>query len=630
MRGAWLTLGAGLVLAAGAAFADEKRPLLIVSNRTGNADIFLIDPVTGDARNLTNHPASDTWPAWSPDGARVVFTSDRDGTDNLYVMDADGGHLRPLTHEKAGTTCRAAAWSPDGSQIAFSRLVGDSAQLRVVNSDGTAEKTLARDAGHPTWSPDGKRLAFISTAPAARPQHLCVVGADGGDVRELDAGPCLFPAWSPDGKRIAYSAVTSGPLELFVIDADGANRRQLAHLGYMNVWPAWAPDGRSLTVVHHEPPNNRAVYLQINLDGTRLEVSPLSGPQCKEIPANAGRPAWKPAPTATTPPPAAAAVPGPGKRHVSVLNRLSGWPAPLNHAVYSPDGKTLAVAGFVGEVSIWERDGTAWRHLGLAQGHKGPVWGLAFSPDGKSLASASADQTVRVWDVARRAERFALDDHKARVSSVAFSPDGKTLVTGAADRSVKVRVAADGKVRHAVELPGEATWCVAALAISPDGKTLVAGGGAWEGANDGSAAAWDVESGRQLWAVRGEFGGAWGVAFAPDGRTLALGCLDATVRLLDPATGKERSSLKGHPDRVMTVAFMPDGKTLASSGCDNTIRLWDVATGRQDDLLAGHWLSVQRFSISPDGREMASAGADCQVLFWQLEAPRPAPEDRRE
>jgi WD40 repeat protein len=235
---------------------------------------------------------------------------------------------------------------------------------------------------------------------------------------------------------------------------------------------------------------------------------------------------------------------------------------------------------------------------------------------------------VCLWDVEHKTTRLVLDGHKARVPAVTFSPDGKTLVTGAIDRSIKVRDAADGKVRHDLELPGDEGWGVACLAISPDGKTLVAGGGAWDGAGSGSVAAWDLATGKQRWAVRGEFGGVWGAAFAPDGRALALACLDGSVRLHDPATGEGRKVLKGHADRAVSVLFTPDGKTLASSGYDNTIRLWDVATGRQEALLAGHWLAVQRISLSPDGREMASAGADRQVLLWRLEEARPAGEEK--
>src|SRR5262249_11322764 len=159
--------------------------------------------ITGDAKNLTNHPSNDIWPAWSPDGAHIVFTSDRDGSDNLYIMDAGGSHLRALTHEKAGTTCRTPAWSPDGKRIAYSRQPATPFLLEAVNADALAEPTLAPAAGPPAWSPDGKKLAYLSAPSAAKPNRLWVMDADGRNARELIAASCLFPAWSPDGKRIA-------------------------------------------------------------------------------------------------------------------------------------------------------------------------------------------------------------------------------------------------------------------------------------------------------------------------------------------------------------------------------------------------------------------------------------------
>src|SRR5262249_5756888 len=142
--------------------------------------------------------------------------------------------------------------------------------------------------------------------------------------------------------------------------------------------------------------------------------------------------------------------------------------------------------------------------------------------------------------------RIILDDHKAAVPTVAFTPDGTALVTAALDGSVKVRDAADGKVRYALDLPGRKGEGVAAVAVSPDGRTLVAGGGSWGEPGHGNVAAWDLATGGRRWLVTDVPGSVWGLAFAPDGKTLALACLDGSVRLYDPAGGKERQVLKAH------------------------------------------------------------------------------------
>ena len=141
---------------------------------------------------------------------------------------------------------------------------------------------------------------------------------------------------------------------------------------------------------------------------------------------------------------------------------------------------------------------------------------------------------------------------------------------------------------------------VLSVAYSPDGKTLAAGNA------DKTIKLWDVATGKDT-ATFGskEAGnlhayGVYSVAYSPDGKTLAAGSMDKTIKLWDVATGKEQATLQGHTKYVSSVAFSPDGKTLASGSGDATIKLWDVATGKEQATLKGHgffgcrpWLSVR-------------------------------------
>ena len=97
------------------------------------------------------------------------------------------------------------------------------------------------------------------------------------------------------------------------------------------------------------------------------------------------------------------------------------------------------------------------------------------------------------------------------------------------------------------------------------------------------------------------------VAFRPDGRTLASGSADHTIKLWDVASGHELRTLAGHTDEVSSVAFSPDGKTLASGSADNTIKIWDITSGRELQNLAGNLTGITSVAFSPDGRTLENA-----------------------
>jgi WD40-like Beta Propeller Repeat len=248
---------AALTLAhAGLAFAypGPNGRIAFTSTQDGGARHVFVT-TSGGAVDLTGarSTAAETQPKFSPDGNEIALV--RDG--QIVVMAADGGGRTQLTRTRTGNG--DPTWSPDGRSIAFVSLRDGSPNVFVMRADGTGVHQVTHDAtgkSELAWSPAGARIAFVRVPVGGGDREIYSVATDGTGLRDLSSDPAAYdvdPAWSPDGTMLAYAGPghPHGSVggDLWVMNADGSGRRPLEHErnGYSDgAYPAWSPDGTTI------------------------------------------------------------------------------------------------------------------------------------------------------------------------------------------------------------------------------------------------------------------------------------------------------------------------------------------------------------------------------------------------
>ena len=204
-------------LSAVLAKAPETAKIVFTSNREGNSEIYIMNPDGSDQINLTEHRANDASPVWSPTGEQILFVSDRDGIEDIYLMDADGTNVRQVFKKIIGR--EFPTWSPDGKVFAYQRF--HTLSIYIAPTDGKDEEELT-DGLFPAWFPNGSEIAFM----AAKFDHI-----DGGLVLanpriqiinlQTHVEEKLFPgkmemfnpAWAPDSAQIVFSGMIAPDLD---------------------------------------------------------------------------------------------------------------------------------------------------------------------------------------------------------------------------------------------------------------------------------------------------------------------------------------------------------------------------------------------------------------------------------
>ena len=238
--------------------------MAFVSDRDGKNEIYLMNRYNKKIHRLTNNPKSvlNFFPAWSPDGQWIAFTSKQAGEYHIFKIDVDSGNLQQLTDEGYNMF---PTWSPDGQQIAFYSSRDQGNDIFVMNANGRRlRRIIQRDhgGGSPNWSPDGKWIAYTLGIAGT---GIYIMSPSGQNNRRVTPENVwsYHPAWSLDGQWIAYEAEVENPWgnpkrdsNIYLVSPAGGKPRRLTDHPARDRFPAWGTCGPSLCFSNCEYTND--------------------------------------------------------------------------------------------------------------------------------------------------------------------------------------------------------------------------------------------------------------------------------------------------------------------------------------------------------------------------------------
>jgi Tol biopolymer transport system component len=390
---------------------------------------------------VTSQSGLEWFPSLSPDGKWVVYGGDAEGNRDIFLQSTTGQTPINLTADSPDDEDQP-AFSPDGERIAF-RSSREGGGIFLMGRTGEAVRRLTRRGFKPTWSPDGRDLAYTTENADLDPQNtlglssLWVVDVASRQERQIGSIDAVLPSWSPHGHRIAYTTrgaiAGSARLDIWTVDRTGANPVAVTTDGARNWNPVWAPDGRHLYFVSGRggpinlwrvpidetsgritgppeavlTPSPFVAHVAISADGTRiayssilrsrniqkLRIDPVTGTPL-------GEPTW-----------------------ITTGSRLWANPDP------SPDGKWVAFYSSVqpdGDLYVVRTDGTGLRHLttGADAIDRMPRW----SPDGQWIAFHSIrGKDQHLWQIRPDGSDERQLSPLADAIYPAWSPDGTRI-----------------------------------------------------------------------------------------------------------------------------------------------------------------------------------------------------------
>ena len=543
---------------------------------------------------MQNHVAGVHAVAFSPHGKVAVSVDD---IGEMFLWETATGKILKLRNmaERApiafDSTGKCFASIDQGGQA----CLVETATLKTLQIFDTSRRLFRSLVTDLAWSESGDVLVTLDAAKVVR-----VIDPATGNVKHALGHTALVKCLSlaPDGKILA----TAGDDKVIHLwdTITGKKLRQLAGHQAAVKAVAWSPDGKTLAsgsgdftarvwdvekgqqIAQFTRPQAKVDSVAFSPDGKRIASGGTGGDSTVHIwEANTGK-------------------------EVVTYDDHHGW---LGGLAVLDGGNTLLTSATDKVIRLWDLS-SGKMQARLAVPHTRAKC-IAVTADSKLLAVGTGAGTgtivLRELPTGKVVKKLQANENAA-IFSIAMSEDGKWIASSGSDNKTLIWNVAEGRVVQELK---PALLKAHSLAFSPDAKMLCTG------SMDGTLQLWDVANGQEIRRLAGHRSGYERVLFSPRLNLMGSVNYDAPPEIWDPSTGKIVRRLEGF-DAATALTFSPDGRTVATGGTDSTIRIWELATAQQRFKLDGHLGFVTGMAFTPDGKTLISGAVDSTGLCWDI------------